>query len=166
MYCGLEKNNKKINKRLWTQVLLKMWQILCTSHYFKKKKITNFSHFSKPKKKLERERDTLVWPLSTISLLSGIRYRFPFSSSSESESPKLNPGGGLDFGNEHIRWWIMDHGPAHTIQTDYPFSLVSLAQPNTQCFLLKTHFNFSPLIFLLVFFFFFLNKKVDVSTFY
>ena len=132
---------------------------MCTSHYFKKKKITNFSHFSKPKKKLERERDTLVWPLSTISLLSGIRYRFPFSSSSESESPKLNPGGGLDFGNEHIRWWIMDHGPAHTIQTDYPFSLVSLAQPNTQCFLLKTHFNFSPLIFLLVFFFFFFSIK-------
>ena len=55
-----------------------------------------YSHFSKPKKKKSyRESDTLVWALRTISLLSGIRYRFYFSYSSESESPKLSAGGGI-----------------------------------------------------------------------
>ena len=167
-----------------------------------------------------------MWALSTISLLSGIRYRFYFSYSSESESPKLSAGGGIGGpttsssssteSNRHgwvsERWesgfgrgrkrreliviglvcggggatsgavdgferglglwllcrhewktldhgsWIMDHGPARTIHTDFPFSLVSLAQPNTQCFLsIKNSLQFSPLVFFFFFFFIYIN---------
>ena len=60
---------------------------------------------------------------------------------------------------EDIRSWIMDHGPARTIHTDFPFSLVSLAQPNTQCFLsIKNSLQFSPLVFLFfIFYFLYIN---------
>ena len=164
MYCGIDPKKKKLS----TQILIKMWQILCMWHCLKK---------GYRERERERESDTLVWALSTISLLSKIQYRFSpggglggpttsFSSSSTESNHhgwvserwesgfgrgrkrrKLiclvsSSGGatsgavdGFERGLGLCLLWIMDHGPARSIRTDFTFSIVSLAQPNTQCFL-------------------------------